>query len=96
MDAWAFHADVVGDFDGSGTPYYEYKKADDTEWIKVDNAHVDGVKVKSQINGLEQDTEYVVRLISAEAVGSEFSFRTEIAAQIHGMGFNDWHIGGTD
>lgn len=96
VDAWAFHADVIGDFDGTGTPYYEYKKADDTEWIKVDNAHVDGVKVKSQINGLEQDTEYVVRLISAEAVGSEFSFRTEVAAQIHGMGFNDWHIGGTN
>ena len=94
VDAWAYRAIVTGDFDGSGTPYYEYKKAADADWTKFEDVSVDGVKVTAEITGLEEATEYVARLISADAVGDEFAFNTEAAAQIKGMGFNSWHTGG--
>ena len=94
VDAWAYHAKVTGDFDGSGNPYYEYKKASDSEWNKYEHVTVDGVKVTADILELEPATDYSVRLVSADAVGEEVAFRTEATAQIKGMGFNSWHTGG--
>lgn len=91
VNAWACHADVIGDFDGSGNPYYEYKKASDTDWTKFETVSVEGVRVTAEITGLEASTEYAVRLISADAVGEEFTFITESAAQVPNMNFDQWY-----
>lgn len=91
VDAWAYRADISGDFDGSGTPYYEYKMASDAEWTKFENVSVDDVRVTAEISGLEEATEYAVRLISADAVGDEYVFTTEAAAQVPNMNFDDWY-----
>lgn len=91
VDAWAHRADVAGDFDGSGTPYYEYKKTSDAEWTKFENVSVNGVRVTAEITDLDEVTEYSVRLISADAIGDEVSFTTEAAAQVPNMNFDDWY-----
>ena len=94
VDAWAYHAVVSGEFDGVGTPYYEYKTSSDTEWIVFDQVEVNGVSVKADITSLSESTEYQVRLVSENAVGEEYVFKTEAAAQLAGMGFNEWYFGG--
>ena len=96
VDAWAYHAVVTGDFDGVGTPYYEYKTSSDTEWTVFDQVEVNGVSVKADITSLTEATEYQVRLVSENAVGDEYVFKTETAAQLAGMGFNEWYFGGTN
>lgn len=94
VDAWTYHAYVEGDYDGSGTPYFEYRKASDTEWLPCNDVQVEGVRVKADLSELEEGTDYSVRLVSGEAVGEEFAFRTDTPAQLDGMGFNEWHMGG--
>lgn len=96
VDAWAYHAVVSGEFDGVGTPYYEYKTSSDTEWTVFDQVEVNGVSVKADITSLSESTEYQVRLVSENAVGEEYLFKTEAAAQLAGMGFNEWYFGGTN
>lgn len=94
VDAWTYHAYVEGDYDGSGTPYFEYRKASDTEWLPCNDVQVEGVRVKADLAELEEGTDYSVRLVSADAVGEEFAFRTDTPVQLDGMGFNEWHMGG--
>ena len=94
VDVWSYHACVAGDYDGSGTPYFEYKKAADTDWLPCNDVQVDGVRVSADITSLEESTDYVVRLVSADAVGEEFAFKTDTPAQLNGMDFNSWHMGG--
>ena len=95
VDAWTYHAVVTGDYNGEGTPYYEYRKVDEQEWIRWDEVTVDGVTVTADITGLQDDTEYAVRLVS-DVFGAEFTFKTDCTAQLPGMGFNDWYYGGSN
>ena len=94
VDAWTYHAYVEGDYDGSGAPYFEYRKASDTEWLPCNDVQVEGVRVKADLSELEEGTDYSVRLVSADAVGEEFAFRTDTPVQLDGMAFNEWHMGG--
>ena len=95
VDAWTYHAVVTGDYNGEGTPYYEYRKVDEQEWTRWDEVTVDGVTVTADITGLQDDTEYAVRLVS-DVFGAEFTFKTDCTAQLPGMGFNDWYYGGSN
>lgn len=94
VDAWTYHASVEGDYDGTGTPYFEYRKSSETDWLPCNDVQVEGVRVKADITELEESTDYVVRLVSGESVGEEFAFKTDTPAQLKGMAFNEWHIGG--
>ena len=96
VDAWTYHAVVTGDYNGEGTPYYEYRKASEQEWTRFDDVSVDGVTVTADITGLLEDTEYAVRLVSDDVFGAEVTFKTDIPAQFPGMGFNDWYYGGAN
>lgn len=96
VDAWTYHAVVTGDYNGEGTPYYEYRQTSDQAWIRFDEVSVSGVTVTADITGLAEGTDYAVRLVSDGAVGAEVTFRTDVAVQIPGMGFNDWYYGGTN
>ena len=94
VDAWTYHASVEGDYDGTGTPYFEYRKSSETDWLPCNDVQVEGVRVKADITELEESTDYVVRLVSGESVGEEFAFKTDTPVQLKGMAFNEWHIGG--
>lgn len=94
VNAWTYHAEVKGEFNGDGTPYYEYRKASEQEWNRFDDVVVEGVSVYGDITGLEEATEYAVRLVSDDVVGAEYVFTTETPAQLPGMGFNSWYYGG--
>ena len=96
VDAWTYHALVTGDYNGEGTPYYEYRQASETDWKRFDEVSVDGVTVTSDITDLLADTEYIVRLVSGDVIGAEFSFKTDAPSQIPGMGFDDWYYGGSN
>lgn len=91
---WTYHVVVTGEFDGEGTPYYEYRKTSEQEWTRFDAVSVEGVKVTGDITGLEESTEYAVRLVSGDVVGAEVTFKTDTPAQLAGMGFNSWYYGG--
>lgn len=91
VNAWTYHAVVSGEFNGEGTPYYEYRASSDVEWTRWDEVSVDGVAVTADITGLSQETEYAVRLVSDNAVGVEYLFKTDSPAQLTGMGFDNWH-----
>lgn len=96
VDAWTYRATVVGDYNGEGTPYYEYRQASEQEWTRFDEVSVDGVTVTSEITGLLADTEYFVRLVSGDVHGVEMSFKTDAPVQLPGMGFDSWHYGGNN
>lgn len=94
IDAWTYHAVVTGDFNGEGSPYYEYRKSAESAWARFDEVVVNGLTVTADITGLAESTEYAVRLVSGDVVGAESTFKTDTPVQIPGMGFNDWHYGG--
>ena len=96
VEAWTYHAVVKGEFNGEGTPYYEYRRASEQEWLRCDSVEVNGVSVVGDITGLEQSTEYAVRLVSDGVVGAEVKFTTDTPVQLSGMGFNSWYYGGSN
>lgn len=96
VDAWTYHAVITGDYNGEGTPYYEYRQASEQDWTRFDDVTVNGVSVTSDITGLQADTEYLVRLVSGDVYGAEMSFRTDSPVQIPGMGFDSWYYGGSN
>ena len=96
VDAWTYHAVVSGDYNGEGTPYYEYRKSSEESWTRFDDVTVNGVTVTSDITGLLAGTEYFVRLVSDEVYGAEVSFKTDSPVQLPGMGFDSWYYGGNN
>lgn len=96
VDAWTYHAVVTGDYNGQGTPYYEYRLLTEREWTRWDDVSVNGVTVTADITDLSEGTEYAVRLASDGVVGAEYAFKTDVPTQLPGMGFNDWHYGGSN
>ena len=96
VDAWTYHAVVTGDYNGEGTPYYEYRRASEQEWTRFDDVTLSGVTVTTDITGLLADTEYFVRLVSGDVCGAEVSFKTDTPTQLPGMGFDSWYYGGSN
>lgn len=96
VDPWTYHAVVSGDYNGEGTPYYEYRQASEIEWTRFDEVAVEGVTVTADITGLAEGTEYAVRLVSDGVVGAEVKFTTDTPVQLPGMGFNSWYYGGSN
>ncbi len=94
VKAWTYHAEVKGEFNGEGTPYYEYRKASEQEWSRFEDVVVNGVSVYGDITGLAEATEYAVRLVSGDVVGVEYLFATDTPAQLSGMNFDSWFYGG--
>lgn len=93
MDAvnpWTFSAGVKGVTDGKGTPAFEYKKASDTDWSTWDNVKLSGTVATADITGLQEDTDYVVRMTNGYISSSEMSFRTGKAVQLPNLSFDDW------
>lgn len=93
MDAvnpWTFSAGVKGVTDGKGTPAFEYKKASDADWSTWENVMLSGTTATADITGLQEDTDYVVRMTNGYISSSEMSFRTGKAVQLPNLSFDDW------
>ncbi len=92
-DAWAYFAYLNGDYSTAlGQPTFRYKKVSDAEWIEVDPADVvsNGGRAQVRIKDLTPDTEYVYKIVAGTTEGNEVTFRTEAAAQMPNMGFDQW------
>ena len=72
---------------------FEYRKADDTEWIAVPSSdiEVDGTDFRTVLTGLTPETKYVCRAKVGDIEGSEVEFTTYAKVEIPNMGFEDWH-----
>lgn len=94
VNAWAKHAQVYGLFDGTGSPFVEYRKSSDSEWTVWEDAVVAGVGISADITGLESSTDYEVRVGKDGNYSSIISFVTEAAAQLYNFSFDEWYLSG--
>lgn len=92
VNAWAFSADVTGSVsDNAAETVFEYKKASDESWTRFEgDVSVDGINVSATIAGLQDDTDYVVRMVSGEEHSAEFDFHTEAAVQLPNSSYDAW------
>lgn len=90
VNAWTFSAGVKGVTDGKGTPAFEYKKASDADWSTWEDVKLSGTTATADIIGLQEDTDYVVRMTNGYISSSEMSFRTGKAIQLPNLSFDDW------
>lgn len=92
VNAWAFSADVTGSVSGNAAEtVFEYKKASDESWTRFEgDVSVDGINVSATIAGLQDDTDYVVRMVSGEEHSAEFDFHTEAAVQLPNSSYDAW------
>lgn len=72
---------------------FEYRKAAETSWTKVDPALVahNGGSFTARITGLEAATAYVCRAYSGKNYGAEIPFTTETAIPLENPSFDDWY-----
>jgi len=87
---WTFSAGVKGVTDGKGKPAFEYKKASDADWSIWEDVELSGTTATADITGLQEDTDYVVRMTNGYISSSEMSFRTGKAVQLPNLSFDNW------
>ena len=91
--AWTWSADIFATFDGtSEPPVMTYKKVSGTEWLTIpeENITVDGINYNVHLSGLDEATEYEVKLYfnGEELPGT--SFMTGTSAQLPNFSFDNW------
>ena len=100
VNAWCYHADVEASYDGTGTPYIEYRQQGAEQWTRIDDISVDGLVITASIPGgdtadetaerLAAGTAYEVRVCTEDAQSSPVAFTTGTPDQIENMGFDQW------
>lgn len=92
VDPWARKAYFKAD-KGAGDAWFEYSKADQESWLKVD-ASVDGDLVRGEVVGLEPQTQYQARVCYAGAYGNVANFTTDDEPNIENMNFEEGYYEG--
>lgn len=90
---WCWSADVKATFDGtSAAPVVKYKPKTASDWSEVssDKVTVDGINVNASIEGLEQGTEYEVKLVFNGRELPQQTFVTGVPEQLYNLNFDDW------
>ena len=90
---WCWSADVKATFDGtSAAPVVKYKPKTASDWSEVssDKVTVDGINVNASIEGLEQGTEYEVKLVFNGTELPQQTFVTGVPEQLYNLNFDDW------
>ena len=90
---WCWSADVKATFDGtSAAPVVKYKPKNASDWSEVssDKVTVDGINVNASIEGLEQGTEYEVKLVFNGRELQQQTFVTGVPEQLYNLNFDDW------
>ena len=97
---WAMFAYVNGKYTTDSAPEglgFQYRKASETEWTDfVGEISLDGKSFSARITGLEPETMYEFRAVSAQDVrdDSAVQFTTEAADQLPNFNFDSWYKDG--
>ena len=91
VNAWCYSADVKAVSKTGLAPVIEYKASSASSWTPADDITLSGRDVTLTIPRLKPDTQYTVRIVDGELVSDEYSFKTESAAQLHNMSFDEWY-----
>ena len=101
VNAWALFADVQGRWFAQTQPEglsFQYKKTADADWTDFNGeivADAASRTYKARLLGLEPETEYVFRAVSAEDKETkEMIFATGAAGVLHNMSFDAWWMDG--
>ena len=91
--AWTWSADIFATYDGtSEPPVMTYKKVADSEWLSIpeENITIEGINYNVHLSGLDQATEYEVKLYfnGEELPGTTFT--TGTPAQLPNFSFDNW------
>lgn len=90
INAWAYSAQVYGTFSGSSDEIsFEYRKKSEDSWLRCEDITFEGINAVANIKGLQDNTEYVVKMTSGDET-SESEFVTEEAAQIPNSNYDLW------
>ena len=87
---WCWSADVVAEFEGSGTPYIKYRTSGAENWLEQHEVTINGLSVSAKLAGLTEDTEYEACVASDDMVSEVRTFRTGHPETIPNMNFDDW------
>lgn len=97
---WAMFAYVNGKYTTDSAPEglgFQYRKASETEWTDfVGEISLDGKSFSARITGLEPETMYEFRAVSAQdrRDDSAVQFTTEAADQLPNFNFDSWYKDG--
>lgn len=91
VNAWSYSADVKAVSKTGLAPVIEYKASSASSWTPADEITLSGRDVTVTIPRLKPDTQYSVRIIDGELASDEYTFKTEAAAQLHNMSFDEWY-----
>ena len=94
VNAWVYKAQIQALYDGTGSPYLEYRKAADAEWIRIEDAVIEGIGISAELTGLEPGTGYVARVVNGDETSFEYEFTTETPDQLYNLSFDDWWLDG--
>lgn len=89
--AWLYGIGMEGQ-----TCSFEYRKANDTEWIAVPSSDIemDGTDFSTVLTGLTPETKYVCRAKVGDIEGGKVEFTTLGEVEIPNMGFENWSQNG--
>ena len=90
VNAWTYSAGLTATTGGTGAPAFEYKKTNESEWVRFDGVKVSGSKVTAVLTGLEPATGYSVRFTDGAETSAEKSFTTGPAEEIPNLNFDSW------
>lgn len=91
--AWTWSADIFATYDGtSEPPVMTYKKTADSEWLSIpeENIIIEGINYNVHLAGLEEATEYEVKLYFNGEELPGVTFTTGIPAQLPNFNFDQW------
>ena len=100
VNPWAKFAYVSGKYSTEAVPEglgFQYRKSSDADWTDfAGDVSVDGKSFSAKITGLEPETLYEFRAVSAQDVrdDSAVQFTTEAADQLPNFNFDSWYKDG--
>ena len=100
VNPWAMFAYVNGEYTTESAPEglgFQYRKSSAADWTDfVGDVSVDGKTFSARITGLEPETLYEFRAVSAQDVrdDSAVQFTTEAADQLPNFNFDSWYKDG--
>ena len=91
VNAWTYSAEFEGVTNGKGNPVFEYCVKGSNDWKVCQEINVTGTTARASLSGLEEDTEYSVRMNNGEEISEPMDFRTGKPEQLDNMDFEQWH-----
>lgn len=90
VNAWTYSADVKGVTNGQGKAEIQWRSHAEENWTALEEVQMNGNSVSATITGLNESTEYVVRITNGVETSEEYSFRTGTARQLENLSFDSW------